>query len=105
MPSDLMDNYRPISLLNYVEKFFERLVYKQVFHFLRDNLLITVYQSGFMPGDSTVNQLVQVYHLLCEALDKKDVRIVFCDISKAFDRVWHEQGCHWGVMKYATNWP
>jgi hypothetical protein len=29
--------------------------------------------------------------MFCLALDsKKDVRIVFCDISKAFDRVWHE---------------
>ena len=29
--------------------------------------------------------------MLCEALDsKKEVRIVFCDISKAFDRVWHD---------------
>ena len=29
--------------------------------------------------------------MLCEALDKKkEVRVVFCDISKAFDRVWHE---------------
>ena len=28
---------------------------------------------------------------MCEALDKKkEVRVVFCDISKAFDRVWHE---------------
>ena len=31
-----------------------------------------------------------LYHTFCDALDKKkDVHIVFCDISKAFDRVWH----------------
>ena len=29
--------------------------------------------------------------MLCEAFDsKKEARIVFCDISKAFDRVWHD---------------
>ena len=29
--------------------------------------------------------------MLCEALNKKkEVRVVFCDISKAFDRIWHE---------------
>ena len=43
-----------------------------------------------MPGDSTVNQLVDVYNTFCKALDEgKEVRAIFCDISKAFDRVWH----------------
>ena len=43
-----------------------------------------------MPGDSTVYQLTHLYHIFSEALDKqKDIRVVFCDISKAFDRVWH----------------
>ena len=44
-----------------------------------------------MPGDSTVNQLVDVYNTFCKALDEgKEVRAIFCDISKAFDTVWHE---------------
>ena len=43
-----------------------------------------------MPGDSTVYQLTHLYHIFTEALDRqKDIRVVFCDISKAFDRVWH----------------
>ena len=59
--------------------------------FLKGNGLLSRFQSGFIPGDLTTCQLVQVYHLLCEALDnKKDVRVIFCDISKAFDRVWHD---------------
>ena len=48
-------------------------------------------QSGFIPGDSTVNQLTFLYNTFSQALDfGKEVRVVFCDISKAFDRVWHE---------------
>ena len=48
-------------------------------------------QSGFIPGDSTVNQLTYLYNTFCQALDSgKEVRVVFCDVSKAFDRVWHE---------------
>ena len=82
--------YRPISLLSCVSKIAERVVFKYTFNFIRDHRLITKFQSGFTPGDSTINQLVHVYYLLCEALDKnKEVRVVFCDISKAFDRVWH----------------
>ena len=47
-------------------------------------------KSGFIPGDSTVNQLTYLYNTFCQALDVgKEVRVVFCDISKAFDRVWH----------------
>ena len=44
-----------------------------------------------MPGDSTVNQLVDVYNTFCKVLDEgKEVHAIFCDISKAFERVWHE---------------
>ena len=47
-------------------------------------------QSGFIPGDSTVNQLTFLYNTFCQALDSgKEFRAVFCDISKAFDLVWH----------------
>ena len=43
-----------------------------------------------MPGDSTVNQLTFLYNIFCQALNaNKEIRVVFCDISKAFDHVWH----------------
>ena len=49
------------------------------------------HQSGFRPNDSTVNQLVYLYHTFCKALDKKkEMCLVFCVVSKAFDRVWHD---------------
>ena len=60
-------------------------------NFLNDHQVITTLQSGFVPGDSTVNQLVEIYNTFCQALDEgKEVRAIFCDISKAFDRVWHK---------------
>ena len=87
----LTNNYRPISLLSIPSKILERIVFKHFYNFLLTNKLLTKFQSGFVPGDSTVHQLSFLYHTFCEALDKKkDVRIVFCDISKAFDKVWHE---------------
>ena len=55
-----------------------------------DTNAISLKQSGFMLGDSTVYQLVHLYHIFSEAIDKqKSIRVVFCDISKAFDRLWH----------------
>ena len=43
-----------------------------------------------MPGDGTINQLVFLYNEFSKAIDmQKEVRVVFCDITKAFDRVYH----------------
>ena len=47
-------------------------------------------KAGFLPGVSTVFQLTELYHSFCQALSKKDeVTVVFLDISKEFDKVWH----------------
>ena len=33
---------------------------------------------------------IYIYHMFCETVDNgKEVYVVFCGISKAFDRVWH----------------
>lgn len=69
----------------------ERCVHKHVYKYMTANNLLTSYQSGFITGDSTVNQLPYIYNDICRALDDgKEVRAVFCDSSKAFDRVWHK---------------
>ena len=56
------------------------------------NKLITENQSGFIKGDSTINQLLSITHMIHQSFDcdvPKEVRSVFLDISKAFDKVWH----------------
>ena len=70
----------------------EKIVHKHVFNVFKDNNVITtVIQSGFVPGDSTTNQLLDIYNTFCKALDEgKEAHAVFCDVSKAFDRVWHK---------------
>ena len=89
--ASLCSNYRPISLLSCVGKLFERCVHGHVFNFLVQNHVLTQSQSGFIPGDSTVNQLVIIYDNLCRAFDDKiTTQSVFFDISKAFDKVWHK---------------
>ena len=84
-------NYRPISLLSSIGKVMEKIIHKHMFNYFNDHSIITCLQSGFVPGDSTVNQLVDIYNTFCKALDNGlEVRAFFCDISKAFDRVWHK---------------
>ena len=85
-----MFNYRPVSLLLICGKIFEKLRLNEMFQFFNDNL-ISPKQSGFKPGDSCINQLISITHEIYEALDAGfKVRSVFLDISKAFDKVWHE---------------
>ena len=55
--------------------------------------LLNPNQSGFRPSDSCINQLLAITHEIFEAFDCNPplkVRSVFLDISKAFDKVWHE---------------
>ena len=85
-----VSNYRPISLLCVMGKVFEKCVFKYLHNYLVSHNLISKVQSGFTPGDSAVFQLADLYNTFAKAIDDgKEVRVVFCDISKAFDRVWH----------------
>ena len=86
-------NYRPISPLPIFGKILEKLIYDSLYSHLVTHELLNQNQSGFRPGDSTVNQLLSITHTIFKAFDCNsplDVRSVYLDISKAFDRVWHD---------------
>ena len=86
-------NYRPISLLPICVKIFEKLIFDTIYEYLCENQLLTPNQSGFRPGDSTVNQLLSITHKIYSAFEEfpsRETRAVFLDISKAFDKVWHD---------------
>ena len=112
----MFSNYRPISLLCQAGKSLERCVHKELYNYINEHRLLTPFQSGFVPGDSTTFQLLHIYHMFCEAVDSgKEVRVVFFDISMAFDRIWHrglihklqDMGCSKDLIKwfesYLTN--
>ena len=83
--------YRPISLLPNCGKILEKIVFDQVYKFLNDNNLLSKDQSGFRPGDSTIYQLLSISSSIYENFKKfNETRAIFLDISKAFDRVWHD---------------
>ena len=87
------ENYRPISLLPIFGKMFEKLIFDSMYEHFCSHGLITSNQSGFRPNDSAINQLLSItQHIYCafEENPSKETRAVFLDLSKAFDRVWHE---------------
>ena len=104
-----LTNYRPISLLSCVGKIFERVVYKHVHNFLLSNSLFYNMQSGFMPKHSTVHQLIEIHFSMCQSLENKEhMCMIFCDMSKAFDRVWHrglfKKLSAYGIKGQLLNW-
>ena len=61
-----------------------------MFDFFLDKDLISANQSGFKPRDSCINQLLSITHNIYKLFDDGyEVRGGFLDISKAFDKVWH----------------
>ena len=54
----IIDNYRPISLLPICGKIFKKLLFNSIFKFLDDNNHLSSNQSGFRPSDSHEYQLL-----------------------------------------------
>ena len=89
----LIKNYRPIYLLPICGKIFENIIFNNLYSYFNANYLITKNQSGFRPGDSTSYQLLYLVNEIHEPFEDPkslEVRAVFLDISKAFDKVWHD---------------
>ena len=87
---NLLKNYRPISLLPIFGKIYERIIFKELFNHFHQNQLFTKCQSGFLPGDSCISQLLSIVHEIDSSFDCDptiDVSGVFLDICKAFDKV------------------
>ena len=70
-------------------------IFDQVYAFLDENRLISTMQSGFRPGDSCIYQLISITSDIYKNFENlEETRAVFLDISKAFDKVWHEGLIH-----------
>ena len=63
----------------------------EIFRFFIENDLISSDQSGFEPGNPYINQLSPITHESWKSFGGGyEVRGAFLDISKAFDKVWHD---------------
>ena len=79
-----IENYRLVSLLPYVSKVFERIIYQQINTYMKDKLSKCL--AGFNKSHGTQNLLVT----MLENWKKKNfkgeyVSALFMDLSKAFD--------------------
>ena len=83
------ENYRPVSVLPYMSKVFERIMYAKIESFMEDKLSKLL--TGFRKSHSTQHCLINMLEKWKNTLDKGGfVCAMLMDVSKAFDTMNHE---------------
>ena len=86
----LITNYRPISVLNFFSKIFEKVVANYIVDFLESNNILYEHQYGFRKGHSTNHAVITLVERVAKALDTGKIVVgVYLDIRKAFDAIDH----------------
>ena len=83
------DNYRGISLMSCLAKFFLAILNQRLLKFVIENNILSKSQLGFLPGNRTSDALLILHNLIdyyCHK-NKKYIFGCFVDFSKAFDSI------------------
>ena len=70
---------------------FEKIIFNKTYHFLLAEKLLN--PNSINPSESCINQFLAITHEIFEVLDCNppvEVRSIFLEASKAFDKVWHK---------------
>ena len=90
-PKTEVDNYRPISILNSISKIFEKCFNNRLYSFLETQNVLTHQQFGFRKNKNVADAIASYTQNIFNNLDRNEHPIsMFCDLSKAFDRVNHK---------------
>lgn len=85
------NSYRPISLTSCIMRTMEHLIQQRLIALVSTRL--HPYQYGFRPHHSThhaIHHMLEDLHTAARQVQTKATPVVFLDLRKAFDRVWHD---------------
>ena len=73
------------------------------------NLFPNTNQAFYPNTQLFVHQLIELYNTILNSLENKEFScFVFCDFSKAFDKVWHNELIHkmnsYGIKGNLLSW-
>ena len=89
--TQLVTNYRPISILPGFSKLLERLVANRLNKYISKYNILSKSQYGFRANYSTQLALIDLVDKISSSLDKCNHTVgIFVDLSKAFDTIDHE---------------
>ena len=88
--SQLLENYRPVSMLPIFGKLFEKNIYSRLYSILMTKNIICDQQFGFRKHHSTSHAINYSVNLILDGIQsQKHVLGIFIDLSKAFDTINH----------------
>ena len=86
-----INNYRPISVLPYFSKIFEKVIANHVIDFLEESNILNDNQFGFRRNHSTNHAIICLVEKVAKALDKGKIVVgLIIDLKKAFDGICHK---------------
>lgn len=85
------ENHRPISLLSTFSKIYEKVLLVRLKEEIEIKQIIRPEQFGFRAAHSCELQTLRTTEIISQGLEAKSTTtMAYLDISKAFDKMWHE---------------
>jgi hypothetical protein len=105
----LIQNYRPISILPFFSKFYEKVMFNRILEFINHHNILYKLQFGFRHNHSTTDALIYLTDKILAGYDKGEYTIgIFIDFCKAFDSVNHnillEKLYKYGIRGNSHTW-
>ena len=87
---NLINNYRPISLISNIVKISEKIIYNRLYQFFENDNIMSEKQYGFVKNTGTTDALNYISKIIYKNLDiSKPIIVAFLDLAKVFDTVNH----------------
>ena len=87
---EIIENYRPISILPAISKIFEKILSLQIHEYFQSKHLYYEYQYGFIKNRSTEQAALELIDRVITEIDKGEIPFnIYIDLSKAFDTLDH----------------